>query len=183
MVRSADTLFALGLRRPLTRRLTVLLPVALSLAGAVSGLVVGAVGGLVLRWLLGMVLPRPVGPWVDLPLVALAVLGMSVLGVLLGSGLALLRLSPRVRADLAWARRRRLPWPSTPVLLGLMALCGILAVLTAADATSTSRRVAGVGLIGLAVVLAVPLVVGLRARRGVEQTPSGLLRSRMVVSA
>lgn len=183
LVRSADTLSALGLRRSLTRRLTVLLPVALTVAGSVVGLAVGAVGGVVLCWLLGVVLPRPVGPWVGLPLVALVVLGMSVLGVLLGSGLAFLRLSPRIRADLAWARRRRVPWPSTPVLLGLMALCAVLAVLAAGDATSTSRRVAAVGLLGLAVVLAVPLVVGLRARRGLAQTPAGLLRSRMVVSA
>ena len=108
---------------------------------------------------------------------------MSLVGVLLGSGLALARLTPRLRADLAWARRARVPWPSTTVLSGLIALCLAAAVITIVDAGTNSRRVAGVALVGMAVVLLAPLVLGLRSTAGLSQRPSALLRSRLITAA
>ncbi|MDO4239686.1 hypothetical protein [Micrococcus sp.] len=183
MARSVDTLAALGLRRSRTRQLTLLPPLLLSALGALTGVALGALLGWAARSLLAALLPQPLGPWVGLPTVGATVLGMSLLGALIGSGLAMLRLSPRLREDLSWARRARVPWPSTLVLLGLMALCLLAAVFVASTGMQSTMRAAVVALVGMAAVLVVPLVLGLRARRGLAQRPAALLRSRLVTAA
>lgn len=182
MARSVDTLAALGIRRSRIRQLTFLLPLLLSVCGAL----VGAAGGALLGWgareMLAGVLPQPLGPWVGLPTVVAIVLAMSILGVLFGSGLAVLRLSARLRKDLSWARRARVPWPSTPLLLGLILLCLLTAVYVSTTGMQSTRRAAVVALVGMSAVLMVPLALGLRARRGLSQSPGALLRCRLVTS-
>lgn len=183
MSRSADTLVALGLRRSRTRQLTLLLPVLLSAFGVLGGVTGGVLLGWVARALLAEVLPHPLGPWVGLPAVMLIVLGMSLLGTLIGCGLAMLRLSPRMRDDLSWARRARIPWPSTRVLLGLIVLCLLTAVFVASTGMQSSIRAAVVALVGFSAVLVVPLALGLLTHRGLAQDPAALLRSRLVTAA
>lgn len=180
--RSTDTLDALGLRRSRIRRLTVLLPVMLCLIGSVVGLALGIVVGWAGRLGLARLIQQPLGPWVGLPTVMAIVLGMSLLGVLGGILLATLRLSPRLRDDLEWARNGRFPWPSLRLCVGLMALCLLGAILCATDATTMTRRVGAVLLVGLASVLVVTFIVGVVARRGLAQTPGGLVRHRLITS-
>ena len=180
---AVDTLVALGLRRTRTRQLTLLLPLLVSAVGALTGVAVGVLLGAGVRSWMGATLSFPVGPWVGLPVVTGIVLVGTTAGVVMGTGLALLRLNARVRQDLAWARRPRLGWPSTTVLLGLMALCGIGALLTATAATTMTLRVAAVTLFGLAAVFTVLVTLGLRSQRGLAGTPSSLLCSRSITAA
>ncbi|MDY6055004.1 hypothetical protein [Micrococcus sp.] len=183
LVRSVGTLTALGVRPNRTHRLVMLLPLCLSVLGALAGTAAGALLGLGLRAVLAGLLPAPLGPWVGLPTVAAIIMGTSVLGVMLGTGLALLRLSPRTRADLAWARRSRVPWPSTALLIGLIVLCLAAAAWILQDGLRGTQIGTSSSLIGVAVVLLVPLALGLRSHRGLTQRPAALLRTRMITSA
>lgn len=82
----------------------------------------------------------------------------SILGVLCGNGLAVLRLSTRLRNDLSWARRVCVPWPSTPLLLGVIALCLLVAVDVSTTGMQATRRAVVVALVGMSAVLVVPSV-------------------------
>lgn len=180
--RSMTTLHALGLRRNHLRVLTVLLPLMMVLTGTLIGVMTGWLTGGLVRAVLESALTRPLGPVTATgQLVGMIVLG-SVVGIGMGSTLPLVKAGSAGKTDNSWMWAAKIPWPSTPFVVGFAVLAVAGALFLMQDGSSQTAMVGAVLLWGTSLVILLPVMIRwLSGRR--TGSPTIMLAGRQVMMA